>query len=424
MKILVYGLNYAPELIGIGKYTHEMCEWLTLRGHQVKVVSGYPYYPDWKVARPYRATRFSREQLGGVEIVRCPLYVPTSPTAVRRLLHHLTFAVTSAIAASWMALRFQPEILFAIAPSQFVAPAAFLAGRLTGAKTWLHIQDFEIDSSFELGILSGAWLRRCAERTERMALSRFDRVSTISTKMMERLAQKRVAAAKSVEFRNWVDTSLIRPQDRLTPFRAELGLSSRSIIALYSGSLAVKQGLETLLQAARLLRDTRPEITFVICGQGAMRDRLMKQAGHEPNVRFLELQPQARLSELLSTADIHLLPQRAQVADLVLPSKLAPMLASGRPVVAMAKPGTQLALEVENAGLIIPPDDPAALVAALIRLADDIDLRAKLGRTARAKAQTCCDIQTVLSRLEGQLLALTGPSPSLALMARETEQSR
>jgi len=422
MKVLVYGLNYAPEAIGIGKYTHEMCAWLASRGHQVKVITSYPSYPDWKVQAPYNNRRYGREQRDGVEIIRCPLYVPSSPTSKGRLAHYASFAMSSSPAAIWHALRLRPDVVLAVAPSLLVAPAAILAARLTGARSWLHIQDFEVEAAFQLGITSGNRLRSGAEFIERTLFARFDRVSTISAKMIDRLVSKRIPRTRTVEFRNWVDTSLIKPQDRLGSFRSDLGLAPETIVALYSGSMALKQGLGTLVDAARLLEKQRPEIAMVFCGNGATRDDLIRRSTGLRNVRFLELQPQERLSELLSMADIHLLPQRTEVADLVLPSKLGAILASGRPVVAMAEPGTQLAAEVEGSGLSIPAGDPAALAAALIRLADDRAQRERLGAAARLASQARWDMHTILSGVEESLVALTSNSARSAPLGAQAQQ--
>lgn len=305
--------------------------------------------------------------------------------------------------------RFRPDVVFTIAPSLQTAPAGLLAARLFGAKAWLHIQDFEVDSAFSLGILSGGTLRRAAEGCERTLLRRFDRVSTISAKMMERLADKGVAEENRIESPNWVDTAIVHPQDRMTLIRTELGLKPDTVVALYSGSMTLKHGLETVVEAARALQQPQPNLMFVFCGAGAIRNDLIEWTRGLPNVRFLGLQPAERLSELLSTADIHLLPQRAEVADLVLPSKLAPMLASGRPVLTMAAPGTQLATEIEGAGIVIPAGDPAALTAALTQLAGDVSLRQRLGETARNQAVRRWDMQAILRRLEAALDALIAP---------------
>jgi colanic acid biosynthesis glycosyl transferase WcaI len=410
MKLLVYGLNYAPELTGVGKYTSEMCRWFAGAGHQVRVITSYPHYPDWTVKGAYRHGRYSREQIDGIDVVRCPLFVPRSPSGSGRILSHVSFALFGAprlLAATW---RFRPDVIFTVAPSLQNAPAALVAARLSRAKAWLHIQDFEVDSAFSLGILSGGRLRRLAEAAERTLLRRFDRVSTISGKMIDRLAAKGVAGDCRIEAPNWVDTAIVQPHDRMTRMRAELGLNSDTVVALYSGSMTLKSGLETVVEAARALRQTRPNLVFVFCGAGAIRNDLFEWTLGLPNVRFLGLQPAERLSELLSTADIHLLPQRAEVADLVLPSKLAPMLASGRPVLAMAAPGTQLATELESTGFVIPAGDAGALAAALTTLADDQGLRQRLGETARSQAVRRWDMQAIMRRLEAELHALIEPN--------------
>jgi colanic acid biosynthesis glycosyl transferase WcaI len=406
MKILVQSIHYAPELIGGGKYTSEMCEWLAARGHTVEVVTAYPFYPDWKVKPPYRNSRYSHEVVDGVQVHRCPFYVPQEPSGLRRLISYLSFALSSGGALIWTALRFRPDVVFAIAPTQLGAPATLAAAFVSRARSWMHLQDFEIQSAFELGLLRGKWLRRCAEFIEGGLLRRFCRVSTISPKMLELLLSKQIAQSRAIEFRNWVDTSVIRPGDRSTPLRVQLGLPESAIVALYSGSMALKQGLENVVEAARILRDNHSDIFFVLCGNGAVRDRLIDQAQGLDNVRFLDLQPRERLCELLATADMHLLPQRAAVADLVLPSKLAAMLASGRPIIAMAEPNTQLAIEVEGNGLVIPADNSAALVAAIVELAKDEPLRTKFGQAGRGAAIRRWDMQTILNQLEQHLLLL------------------
>jgi colanic acid biosynthesis glycosyl transferase WcaI len=407
MKILVYGLNYAPELTGIGKYTGELCAWLAKRGHSVKVVCGHPYYPNWRVADGYNNRQYSTEWREGVEIFRTPLYVPPVPSGKARILNNLSFAITSAPKLAQLTRQFSPDVLLCVAPSFFVAPAAALAGRMIGTPSWLHIQDFEIDSAFELGMLSGGLLRRIATTVETTVLKCFQRVSTISPKMVERLVRKGVKREDTVEFRNWVDTNAILPDDRMTGYRTQLALTSEHVVALYSGSIAAKQGIEKLVNAARTISAIDSRIVFVFCGSGAMRGTLMEAAEGLTNVRFVELQPESRMSELLSTADIHLIPQRAQVADLVLPSKLAPILASGRPLVAMAEPGTQLAKEVEGAGFAVSAADNNALVAAFLALGHNLSLREKMGKTARALARDRWDKQMILEEFEQELLSLT-----------------
>src|SRR5690606_20488324 len=123
------------------------------------------------------------------------------------------------------------------------------------------------------------------------------------------------------------------------------------------------------------------------------------------NVLFKPLQPYEKLNELLAVADIHVLPQRGDAADLVLPSKLTNMLASGRPVVATASAGTQVAALVRDCGIVVPPGDAAALVQALVTLADSAELRSSLGRVARALAEQLWDKDRLLSEAFASLNA-------------------
>jgi colanic acid biosynthesis glycosyl transferase WcaI len=406
LNVLFYGLNYAPELTGIGKYSSELCEWLAARGHAIHVVTGHPYYPTWTLSEGYDKHRYQREVRAGVHVHHCPLYLPSSPAAKGRILSHASFALSSAPKLMAMAGGLRPDVLVAVTPSFMVAPAALAAARMFRIPSWLHIQDFEIDAAFELGMLAGGRLRRAATLAESSILRRFDRVSTISPRMMDRVRGKGVERDRTIEFRNWVDTDEIRPADRRTALRRQLGIPDDKIVALYAGSIAAKQGIERLVEAAAALETTAPEIVFVFCGAGALLDRLVGLSANLANVRFIDLQPNGRMREVLATADIHLIPQRPQVADLMLPSKLAPILASGRPAVAMAEPGTQLASEVAGAGIVISPADEKALQEAIITLARNADMRARMGERGRHLACTRWRKQLILKEFESRLIAL------------------
>ena len=178
-------------------------------------------------------------------------------------------------------------------------------------------------------------------------------------------------------------------------------------MALYSGNIANKQGLETIIEVARQL-DARPDLTFVICGEGPNSRELQRRAEGMRNIRFFDLQPRARLGELLNLATIHVLPQIAEAADLVLPSKLTNMLASGRPVVAMARRGTGLAREVEGAGLLVPPGDAEALVEAIERLMDSPELHKELSLAARRRAEERWSSKAILGNIEEHFTRVVG----------------
>jgi colanic acid biosynthesis glycosyl transferase WcaI len=286
----------------------------------------------------------------------------------------------------------------------FCAPAALALARLCSARAWLHIQDYEVDAAFGLGLLKGARMRSLVAWGERRLMRGFDRISTISLRMMERARSKGTEDARLVSLPNWADVSSIRPLDGDSPYRAELGIRSDAVVALYSGNMGAKQGLELLAETASMLAG-HPDLEFVFCGNGAGRADLMQRCEKLTNVRFLDLQPMERLGDLLGLADIHLLPQRADAADLVMPSKLTGMLSSGRPVVAGARPETELGRVTATCGVAVPPDDPKAFADAVLSLASQPERRRELGIRARTYAEERFDRDAVLSQFERDLMA-------------------
>lgn len=401
MKILVYGINYAPELTGIGRYTSDMAASLAAAGHDVRVVTAPPYYPAWQIAPGFSARRYATEQHDGVSIWRAPLWVPSRPKGAMRLLHLASFAASS-LPVMIRQLVWRPHAVLSIAPSLLNAPAGWLVARLSGAHAWLHVQDYEVDAAFQLGMLKGSWKKRLALWFERTLLRRFDTVSTISSKMIEHALNKGVPSQRVVHFANWVDTSSIHPLERRSRLRAELEIPEHATIVLYSGNMGAKQGLEVLGTAAVALSH-RDDIVFVFCGDGPGRIALHTVCGAMKTCRFLPLQPVDKLNELLNLADIHVLPQRADAADLVMPSKLTGMLASGRAVIAMARTGTELHSTVAPRGVVVPPEELDPLVKAIESLAADPARRERLGRAGREFALAALSRDSVLGSFEHTL---------------------
>ena len=405
MNVLILGLNYAPEPVGIGPYTRGMAVALADAGHCVSVVCAKPYYPAWRTDPAFAGGGTRRSIEDGVNVIRLPIYVPAHPSGLRRVLHHASFATRALPTLLREGKRRRPDVVIGIAPSLISLPAARLAAHRFGAKLWLHIQDFEVEAAFATGLLSPTgMLARLARGVELWSL-RADRISTISSQMCAKLIERGVSPEKVVEFRNWASIEEVRPLARPSILRARWGIEQPHV-ALYSGNIANKQGIDIVVEAARLLAHRR-DILFAIAGNGPNRAALVDAAQGLDNVRFFDLQPAALLTELLGLASVHLLPQIAGAADLVLPSKLTNMLASGRPVVATAATGTGLAQEVEGCGLLTPPGDAAAFAAAIAHLIDDQTLGAELGRAARERAEKRWSRMRILAGFEATLRRLT-----------------
>jgi len=367
---LLYGLNFAPELTGIGKYTGEMAERLVHQGHEVTVVTGYPYYPHWRLDPGRPSWRWSVEHWRGVRVIRCPVWVPARPTAATRVLHLLSFALSSAPAVLYAALRRRPETLFVVEPTSLAAPVGLLAARLSRAEAWLHVQDLELGAAVNVGLLGDGPAARLARRLYARTLHAFDRVTTLSGRMRTALAALGRDPNRIGLFPNWVDVERYRPVDA-SALRAELGIARDEFVALYSGAMGEKQGVESLLDVARLL-DADRSIRLVLCGAGPARSRIEARLAEHPNVLLLDPQPDERFVQLLSMADCHLLPQRHGVTHFVMPSKLGPMLASGRPIVAQAEEDCEVARALEGRHHVVPPEGVEPMAEAVVRCASGL----------------------------------------------------
>ena len=399
--VLVHTIFYRPELVGVAVYTAGMCEWLARQGYSVRVVSPPPYYPEWRVAQSYSSWKYTCEVYKEVHLTRCPIWVPKTPAAWKRLLYAASFAVSSLPAMLREVLR-KPNVVVVVEPSFLNAITSLLVAKLSGAVCWLHVQDFEIDIACDLVGTGFNRLRRILKVLESWMLRRFDVVSTISDHMMDRLASKGVSAEKCMLIPNWVDTTAIRPLEAKSSIRKELGILENHVLALFAGSMGQKQDVEVLIEAARAL-ESRSGIHFLICGAGNRWEELQQAALGLGNVHFLPLQPVERLNDLLNAADVHLLSQKPEVAGLVMPSKLLGMLASGRPVVAAVAEDSDVASIVSRCGVVVPPGDSDALARAIARLADNGRLRALLGQKARDYALKHCRQDRILQLFQREL---------------------
>lgn len=406
MRLLVYGINYLPELTGIGKYSGEMCEWLARRGHEVRAVTAVPYYPEWRVPEGYRGGLYRTEQLNGVQVYRANLFVPRAPTTATRLLHLTSFALAS-LPQVLRQRSWQPDVLIAVEPTLFCAPGALATARLSGARSLLHIQDFELDAMLGLGMGKAGGL---GASIERWLMRRFSAVSTISYSMGERAEAKLADGRKALFFPNWVDIDFVKPGSSGDLYRQLWSIEPTTKVVLYSGNMGRKQGLEIVLSAAAALKDE--DVVFILVGAGAAAEDLRKAADAQDlrNVRFHPLQPYEQLPELMALADVHLVVQRRGAADAVLPSKLTTILAAGGNALVTAEIHTALGKLCEKhpgIAVRVEPEDAVRLTEALRGMLALVDVEHRRhNAVARAYAEQNLDKQRVLERFEADLETL------------------
>lgn len=368
MRVIVWGINYAPEFAGIAPHNVALCEFFDTQGHDVEMVTTFAYYPKWRKSAKDCGQLYRTDVVNGIPVHRCWHFVPKRVSALKRILHEGSFVFTSALRALFLSA---PDVYVVVSPPLLLGMAAWLVGRLKRAPFVFHVQDMQPDAAVGLGMLKANWFTRALYRLESLAYRKAARVSGITRGMLERFKAKGVPESKLIYFPNTIEL----PSEASSParggFRRRHGFASDDFLAVYSGNLGVKQGLDILLKTAPLLSD--PRIRFVICGDGAQREALAGRA-REMNLANLRLLPfEDDYRALLIDADICFITQQVGSGNSFFPSKLLGLLAEARPVVAVSAPESELAIALRQGGfgVNVPPGRPEELAALLDSLAKD-----------------------------------------------------
>src|SRR5581483_826450 len=407
LKVTVWGINYSPEVVGIGPYNAALCDHLLAQGHSVCMVTSSPYYPEWRKNPADRRRVFRKDHIAGVEVHRCWHYVPQRPTTLKRILHEGSFALVSFLRLLFLS---KPDALIVITPPLLLGTGARLFSWLHKVPYVIHVQDLQPDAAVGMGMLKPGLLIRLLYRLEAFAYGKAARVSGISQGMVTAFKRKGVPPEKTVYFPNGVHLPVAMPLKGA--FRRRLNLSRGDFLAVYSGNLGVKQGLEILIEAARLLRDSR--IRLIICGEGAQRDFLAKQiAAHQlSNVILLPLMNRQNYEEMLVDADLCLITQQNGSGACFLPSKLLSCLAHSKPVLTVADESSELAVALQNGGFgrNVEPGNPAELASTMETMAKNPEMLLEFAEAGFRFVEQF-EFGQVLSRFTQQLVSLTTSAP-------------
>jgi colanic acid biosynthesis glycosyl transferase WcaI len=385
MRVVVWGINYAPEFTGIAPHTVALCEFLHARGHDVEMVTSFPYYPTWTKRPEDRATLYRTNTVNGVRVHRCWHFVPPRVSALKRIVHEASFVFTSTLKILTLP---RPDVYVIVSPPLLLGSAGWLVGELKGAPFVFHVQDMQPDAAVGLGMLRAGWFIKALYALESFAYRSATRVSGITQGMLVKFRRKGVPEGKLIYFPNAIelsDSQLVRRGE----FRARNGFAADEFLAVYAGNLGVKQGLDVLIAAAQLLRDRR--IRIVICGDGAQRDVIAEQIRtlQLPNVTLLPLQKGDEYTALLTDADLCFITQQSGSGNSFFPSKLLGLLAQSKPVITVADPESELAEATVQGGfgLNIPPGRPQELAAVLDEIASDPQRLQRYGAAGRVYVQ-------------------------------------
>ncbi|MFD5319702.1 glycosyltransferase [Streptomyces sp. NPDC127098] len=364
-RLLLVSTNYAPEQAGIGPYAAQLAEhWAAERQAEVHVLAGMPHYPSWRVDPAYRGKWRSVDSRAGVLIHRRRHTVPPRQTAARRALYEATILAHGVLAPPRMG---RPDIVVAQVPS---LAGGLLAARLAkrhGVPYLPIVQDLMGAAAEQSGISGGGRAAGAAAAVERRMLRDATLVGIIHDSFRDRVTALGVPENRIRLVPNW--SHVAGPSAPRRETRARLGWPEGRPVLLHSGNMGLKQGLDVLVETAR----HAPELRVVLMGDGSQRGRLVELAAGLPNVDFLPPASDDEFPDVLAAADALVVTQRASVLDMSLPSKLTSYFVAGRPVIASvaAQGGTAQEIRRSKAGMLVPPEDPAALAAAARELAAD-----------------------------------------------------
>ncbi|WP_343671608.1 WcaI family glycosyltransferase [Chitinophaga sp.] len=400
-RILLIGGNFSPEPTGIGKYNGEMMKWLAENGYDCTVITSYPYYPEWKVQPPYDRKKnwYTKEQQGNLTVHRCPQYVPAKPTGKTRILLDFSFAVSAFFKLLTLLPKKKYDVVITVVPPFHLGLLAVIYKKLRGTKVFYHIQDMQIEAARDLKMIASPKLINILFKMERYIFRQADMVGSISDGMMKKIQEK---AKKDIFFfPNWVDVNKFHPIEERLLLKTEYGFAATDKIVLYSGAIGEKQGLESILHAAQTLQQDR-HLKFLICGSGPYKERLVAQAEEMglQNVIFFPLQPIERFNHFLNMADVHLVIQKANASDLVMPSKLTTILAVGGLALITANSGTSLheLVSTHNMGILVDAENQQALNEGILRSVSG-DVR-EIARNGRSYAENYLSVGRIMGRFE------------------------
>ena len=377
-NITLIGVNYYPEDSAIGLYSTQKAEYLSKNGYNVSVVTGFPYYPQWKISEEYKfKKRYIKEIVNGVNIYRFKQYVPANPSFFKRIIHLSSYTLGSIFNLFKLS---KPDIVICIVPFTSTILLGWLLKIRYNSKIWVHIQDFEFDAAIDSGLLNHKkpLIIKPLLWVEKLLLKKADIISTISNGMMQKLNGK--LKAKTYYLTNWIDTSMFNKEIE----KSHEYLTSDSFKILYSGNIGAKQDWDFFFQFLDALKNIN-DLEVIVVGEGAEQERVKKKISNYRFVKHYNLVPFEDLYHLLWSADVHVLFQKDDVIDTVMPSKILGMMGSGKPSIITGNPKSEVKQIIEESigGFYFQNDQLDIIIDTIRMLQVNKDKKLKIGASAK-----------------------------------------
>ena len=386
MNILYVALNFSPEIVGCAKFSSEFVDWFSNKSNKIIVITTNPFYPKWESkSNSYKITHEKN-----IVIVRCPIYIPKKINGLTRILHYISFFITTTPMILFFGLK-KVDLAFNMCPTILSAPNLILVSFLRKLffkkklATWIHFADLEIDAAFQIKFLRNRIIKNFLLTFEKILLRNFDLISAISFYMIKQIRSKVQTNKKIYYLPDFIETkefNLLDKEKKLNPYFQELKLNNKNTVIMYSGTLNEKLAYDILIDSIKILKH-RKDLIWIICGEGIKKNYFIKKLKNYSNVKFYNFQPYKKLPEWLNIADIHLIPQKLSSVKFCLPSKLLGILASGKPVIGIAPKDSELGNILDKYGIRVSKEEPYDMVNAITKLVDNKELRMQLSKKSK-----------------------------------------
>jgi len=382
--IVVLCPHFAPDTAPTGEVITRIVDEFIAAGEKVHIVTALPWYRTHAIEEGWSGRLVRREKTTWGSIIRVhPFPGKSKSNLLRRAIGFGAFSAVAGVCTLFAGgIHHRPKAIISMSPPLTLGLTGWLASRIRFCPSVFNIQDVFPDAAVETGAITNARIIAAARWLERVSYHRSDVVVVLSDDLKKNVVAKVAPrhARKITVIPNFVDADRIRPMNRMTAYRAELGIGDETVV-MYAGNVGYSQSLEMLIDAARHM----PAVTFVINGDGSARKDLETQAAGVPNVKFAGYQPRDRVSEVLASGDIHVVPLRTGLGAVSVPSKTYSILAAARPVVAAIDQGTEVTriLSASGAGISVSPDSSQEFsdaIASLVNNPSDAEVRGNAGR--------------------------------------------
>jgi colanic acid biosynthesis glycosyl transferase WcaI len=418
VRILVQIIQFPPDVNTSGMLMAQLGEGLVARGHQVSVITTFPHYAQFRVSDEFRGKLFERSSYRGMDVLRLYVYASGNKNKMtRRLLSYLSFNALATVAA--LVSRQRYDVILCSNGSFFSGLSSALIGAVKGTPFIYNVQDLYPETPVQAGQLRNTFAIRVLERLERLMYAQAAHISVIAPGFRDNIIAKGVASTKVSTIPNFVDTQFIRPLAKINEFSHRHGLTHKFVVT-HAGNLGYVYDLETLVEAASLLR-SESDVQFLIVGDGVVRAGLeakVKALGLT-NVLFLPYQPRETLPFLRATSDVQVALYNEGASRYSMPSKVYEIMASGRPVLASADVHSDLwnLVANTNSGICLEPHDPTKLASAVMTLYRDPQLRLRMGEHGRREAEREYSVEAVVTQYDELIQSIDARRrPSARLM--------